>query len=1165
MVLAGPAGPPLGARWQNVSVASVVADAGNVDPAAVTHVYYALPLAPSVAQDASGTPVFALTLVLSRTPDVGESSVHPLIEQGVLSLDLELNLRARRIEEIAARLTDNTKFRKEVQRLFARDARFELWSGTANSDAHSRLAGARTSGGTTPRASLGCTLNRDQTLAVLAALDGGASRLTLRTSVSYRASGAARRHLSAEWASVHDFITAHTKGESLTGDDLRRLFSNMYRQGVVRCSVMSSATERAPVLTADDLDRLFAAFARQATVILRRLAPQLSAVDGANVYALRARPSVGFRLEHEEECIGDAIETVTFDAPLETPLNGLLSGRDRDAFIRLVSLKSGSIGGSDAGAVSTPPRPQRFTQRPASRDTVASRQEIALAASEGQLKSVALKLRPEMASEGAATRNANVMIASGIARPLSAGTSVQVADKLDWYLDDWRFNGTNDKLRHLPIVGDPAAPLWQDRIDGNRFWYAPVFEVVQPAPNADPATSPFLFSFERIGETPSGPALEGEIRFTLRRTMSEQTRSAIAARPQAVVAPVPTANLAVSLVLPFLNETDNELRRHTCPCTVEDNGTMLTARVGLTTQWLRIAYTLLSHPGASAEPARVSVAFSYSTYAVVPRFGVHLAFGHKEATIPVMYSAAQVRERQNELYVDATTATLNFAGGTVMLKREMAARESRVGDTPVRDARRGGGVALAATAVVARPQVFTAAAVATTVRPSVVGLGQIATPIARPGINLADIIAETKYAERTLLRQEQHDAVFPCSSLGAFYRDTTETDVAIGCRPSMELGRVAYRRYERVPELDRVDGGETQYQVFRSMQHPGRFLVLPARYTISRHAPGTPDAYEPRVLLYSDEDPLRALATPIVFTAELQPDIAPHARRALDLKLALLAQTPVIEYPTAIECDVAFVFHAMDSTPVTAFRTPDSFSVSVACTAADWPLLFTRLQTGGVVGQVRFGLGDGTELSSILSVDLRHVSGPWTGGPVSCDVTAGSVRLTNRIDRPVAVHEMLIVSGATSRTVPVERTLAPAATDTIPVAELAADAEAYAAYTTPATPEVIEALANAVERIHVNVIFTNQILFSNHALMAMSVFVRRQGTTTPEQLSILPDTTLVQADFLLPLTEYIARPVVQLRIVKAFADGGTQTKEWFDWDLTQQGFVIGLTWELVQS
>ena len=41
-----------------------------------------------------------------------------------------------------------------------------------------------------------------------------------------------------------------------------------------------------------------------------------------------------------------------------------------------------------------------------------------------------------------------------------------------------------------------------------------------------------------------------------------------------------------------------------------------------------------------------------------------------------------------------------------------------------------------------------------------------------------------------------------------------------------------------------------------------------------------------RVLLYSDEDPTHALGTPIVFTADLEPDMLPHTRRELELKLA---------------------------------------------------------------------------------------------------------------------------------------------------------------------------------------------------------------------------------------------------------------------------------------
>ena len=148
--------------------------------------------------------------------------------------------------------------------------------------------------------------------------------------------------------------------------------------------------------------------------------------------------------------------------------------------------------------------------------------------------------------------------------------------------------------------------------------------------------------------------------------------------------------------------------------------------------------------------------------------------------------------------------------------------------------------------------------------------------------------------------------------------------------------------------------------------------------------------------------------------------------------------------------------------------------------------------------------------------------------------------------------------------VPVERTLSAASADTVPVDALAVGAEIHPVYTTPATPEAIEAVPNAIERIHINVLVTNQILFANHALTQITVLVRQLGSSTFEQIQVGPETTVAQTDFLLPLTEYIARPVIQLRIMKAFSDGRTETKEWFDWDLNAMGFVVSLTWGLVQ-
>jgi hypothetical protein len=261
---------------------------------------------------------------------------------------------------------------------------------------------------------------------------------------------------------------------------------------------------------------------------------------------------------------------------------------------------------------------------------------------------------------------------------------------------------------------------------------------------------------------------------------------------------------------------------------------------------------------------------------------------------------------------------------------------------------------------------------------------------------------------------------------------------------------------------------------------------------------------------------------------------------------------------------MAFIFLAMDSTPVTAVRTPDSFSVSISATAADWPLLFTRLQTGGVIGQVRFILGDGSELTSELILDLRRVTGPWSSGAVTVERFGDAVRLANRIDRPASVHDLMAVTNGRSRLIPIERMISAQASETIAIEPLPEPAELYAVYTTPPTPEAIEAIPNAIERIHINVLFTNQILFSAHNLILMTVFVRRADSDTLEQIQITAETRVVQVDLLLPLTEYISQPAIQLRIVKTFSNGNTAVREWFNWELNQMGFVVSLTWDLVQ-
>ena len=128
---------------------------------------------------------------------------------------------------------------------------------------------------------------------------------------------------------------------------------------------------------------------------------------------------------------------------------------------------------------------------------------------------------PAVLKTSRATRiNAHALAASGLSNRISGRLN-------HWHLADLGLDpGVTEQNQNLPLI-EADAPLWPDRVEAQRYWYAPAFSIRMPEPTMDLAKAPFRFGFSVVGHDGAGrPALEAHVRFTLDQSMANATRAA---------------------------------------------------------------------------------------------------------------------------------------------------------------------------------------------------------------------------------------------------------------------------------------------------------------------------------------------------------------------------------------------------------------------------------------------------------------------------------------------------------------------------------------------------------------------------------------------------------------------------------------------------------------
>lgn len=671
-----------------------------------------------------------------------------------------------------------------------------------------------------------------------------------------------------------------------------------------------------------------------------------------------------------------------------------------------------------------------------------------------------------------------------------------------WQLDDI-VQATATVAGPMPRVEDESAPLFPDRIDASRFWYAPELGVVMPAPRDTADASPFVFSLRTVGHDATGRAgLEATIRVRLRAQMSAATQDVWEAKARPPTTAVPLAGLSIALEVPFRDPTGLTSSQSIKATSVTSNGEIHDVTFVLTDQWARLAYGALAVADFQQVPARVGWSYAFTAEVRSPRSSSDVTARHVE-------SMAVMRARP-----------VLMAAGTVHFP-------------------------LAAVPAQGRPPILA--------RPP-----HVTTLPHGPTVPHLPTLPRRPYVTQTQGRTGAVELHIPCKTFGALYVEATDGGVqAIGCQDAFQLGVVELRLFEPLV-LD--FGAQAPFTVLRSLQVPGRFLVLPRSYTVARFEPGDSRGYRPALFLFANVDAAEHDRTRCVMAATLEPAVSAYWRDALLAKLeSEVHPSPELTWPGDLDASPTFAWALGGSGPtaveVDAVSTPEGFQVSLATGVDGVLLLEAMIEGSGVLGSVAFPLADGTTLRSSLVVDLAHVSGPFIAGPVEVELAGGRAKVTNRIEQPVDIGSLAVRTGAVRVTFPVEKRLASGESTSIAV-------PAGASHATVDARPVGEAASFEEIRTYVEDIYVTVVFFANVALgsiASLSVEAAIVGVEGSVRASLSSEAPRAELTLLLPLTTYVAAPTLRFAITCARRESQPVTGAWREWRLDTLGSVIEIT------
>ncbi|WP_098961660.1 hypothetical protein [Bacillus wiedmannii] len=410
--------------------------------------------------------------------------------------------------------------------------------------------------------------------------------------------------------------------------------------------------------------------------------------------------------------------------------------------------------------------------------------------------------------------------------------------------------------------------------------------------------------------------------------------------------------------------------------------------------------------------------------------------------------------------------------------------------------------------------------------------------------------------------EEDLEVVYPCNIFGVFYRESIgDTTVTVGCRDVQKLGETNSHQYQIIEE---ADFKHDLYKVYRSLQQPEKFLILPTFYRIGRFDlnAGEQKAYRPSILFQSVIDVNIPANNSFRFHIMLTPDLPRYVRKELESKLLSLSTTPIIDYPSQLDSQYEL---KMGEMIMHASKVVESFHVTMDVNLANAILLRDMMTRFTSFGTVLFKLADSSIMESTLALELDNITGPWETGPIEVLIINGNAQLTNKIERPIEISTLRIYDTSNIRTeININIRLDSGEVHFVILPFI--PNEIYPVYSFPAaSPATLEELRSFAQDTHTTIQFFDLVNHQNHDIKLLEIKVRLKGTDKIYQVPMTGSPSKGLIDIIFPLTEtYYQKNIIEFQVTKTHNSGEVLDTPWIEWHLSTKGNIISVNWDMIK-